>query len=132
MDGRSGALNSVVSTENGRSFLLLNEASLGHDLDHLNEGYVRRVLTAARPRAREPKAIGRYHSSSQTLRNLSSNKTNKFHVSPLRGTSVMITTFACSQARRRLRRLLALVSLGHSFVITKNGREVCRLMAEAE
>jgi antitoxin (DNA-binding transcriptional repressor) of toxin-antitoxin stability system len=41
----------------------------------------------------------------------------------------MITTFSCSQARRRIRRLYALVAKGHSFVITKNGREMCRLMA---
>lgn len=38
MGGSSGALDSVVSTENGRSVLLPNEASLGHDLHHRNEG----------------------------------------------------------------------------------------------
>ena len=50
-----------------------------------------------------------------------------------RGTLAMITTFSCSQARRRIRRLFALVARGHSFVITKNGREICRLVyAEAK
>ncbi|MGH8384273.1 MAG: type II toxin-antitoxin system prevent-host-death family antitoxin [Pseudomonas sp.] len=45
----------------------------------------------------------------------------------------MITILSCSQARRRIRRLLALVARGHSFVLTKNGREVCRLLgAEAK
>ncbi len=39
----------------------------------------------------------------------------------------MLTTVSCSQARRRLRRLIALVAQGHSFVITKNGRAICRL-----
>ncbi|POF41146.1 hypothetical protein B0D71_18085 [Pseudomonas laurylsulfativorans] len=39
----------------------------------------------------------------------------------------MRTHVSCSQARRRLRRLLALVAQGHSFVITKNGREICWL-----
>lgn len=41
----------------------------------------------------------------------------------------MTTTFSCTQARRRVRRLFALVAQGHSFVITKHGREMCRLMA---
>lgn len=54
MSGSSGALDSVVSTENGRSVLLPNEASLGHDLHHRNEGYARRASTATRSRAREP------------------------------------------------------------------------------
>ncbi|MNQ89831.1 hypothetical protein D3C85_1051490 [compost metagenome] len=40
----------------------------------------------------------------------------------------MRTTFSCSQARRRLRRLFALVDQGHSFVITKNVRAICRLV----
>lgn len=45
----------------------------------------------------------------------------------------MLTTFTCSQARRRIRRLIALIAQGHNFVITKNGREMCRLMgAEAK
>ncbi|MFJ3523572.1 type II toxin-antitoxin system Phd/YefM family antitoxin [Pseudomonas sp. NPDC090203] len=45
----------------------------------------------------------------------------------------MPVTFTCSQARRRLRRLIALVAQGHTFVITKNGRPVCRLSGiEAE
>jgi prevent-host-death family protein len=45
----------------------------------------------------------------------------------------MRTTFSKSQARRRMRRLLALVAQGHTFVITKHGKAVCRLMdAEAE
>jgi len=39
----------------------------------------------------------------------------------------MFTTISCSQARRRLRRLIALVAQGHSFVITKKGRAICRL-----
>lgn len=39
----------------------------------------------------------------------------------------MLTTLACSQARRRLRRLLALAAQGHTFVITKNGRAMCEL-----
>jgi antitoxin (DNA-binding transcriptional repressor) of toxin-antitoxin stability system len=41
----------------------------------------------------------------------------------------MLTTFTCSQARRRIRRLLVLIAQGHNFVITKNGREMCRLVA---
>lgn len=41
----------------------------------------------------------------------------------------MLMTFTCSQARRRLRRLVALAAQGHTFVITKNGRPVCRLSA---
>jgi antitoxin (DNA-binding transcriptional repressor) of toxin-antitoxin stability system len=45
----------------------------------------------------------------------------------------MITTLSCSQARRRLRRLFVLVAQGKIFVITKNGREICRLVnAEAK
>ena len=45
----------------------------------------------------------------------------------------MITTLSCSQARRRIRRLFALVARGHTFVITKNGREIYRLVnAEAK
>lgn len=43
------------------------------------------------------------------------------------GEEAMRTTFPCSQARRRFRRLLSLVAMGHSFVITKNGKEMCRL-----
>ena len=39
----------------------------------------------------------------------------------------MRTTLSFSQARRRIRRLFALVAKGHSFVITKNGRVICRL-----
>jgi hypothetical protein len=45
----------------------------------------------------------------------------------LRSASVMSTTFSCSHARRRLRRLFALVAQGQSFVIRKNGRVICRL-----
>lgn len=41
----------------------------------------------------------------------------------------MFTTLTRSQARRRLRRLVALVGKGHTFVITENGRPVCRLSA---
>ncbi|PYD13589.1 hypothetical protein DND36_29695 [Pseudomonas savastanoi pv. glycinea] len=40
----------------------------------------------------------------------------------------MRTSFPCNQARRRPRRLLALAALDHNFVITKNGRESCRLI----
>lgn len=43
----------------------------------------------------------------------------------------MRTTLPLSQARRRLRRLIALVATGQSFVITKNGREICRLQGES-
>lgn len=43
----------------------------------------------------------------------------------------MLTTFSCSQARRRIRRLLAMVAQGHIFVITKNGKAVC-LLVDAE
>lgn len=39
----------------------------------------------------------------------------------------MLTTVSYSQARRRSRRLFVLVAQGHSFVITKSGREMCRL-----
>lgn len=39
--------------------------------------------------------------------------------------AMQTTTLSCSQARRRLRRLLALAALGHSFIITKNGRKMC-------
>ena len=35
--GSSGALDSVVSTENGQSVLLSSEASLGRDLRSLNQ-----------------------------------------------------------------------------------------------
>lgn len=43
----------------------------------------------------------------------------------------MITTLSCSQARRR--RLIVLVAQGNIVVITKNGREICRLVnAEAK
>lgn len=43
------------------------------------------------------------------------------------GTQTMRTILACSQARRRLRRLLVLVGEGHTFVITKNGHAMCQL-----
>lgn len=39
----------------------------------------------------------------------------------------MNAVFTCSQARRRLRRLIALVATGHTFVITKNGRAMRQL-----
>jgi hypothetical protein len=39
----------------------------------------------------------------------------------------MSTTFSCSQTHRRLRRLFALIAQGQSFVITKNGRVICRM-----
>ncbi|MFY0727288.1 hypothetical protein [Pseudomonas sp. NFX15] len=40
----------------------------------------------------------------------------------------MSTTVSKSQARRRLRRLLALAGKGHIFVITKNGKAACLLV----
>ncbi len=40
----------------------------------------------------------------------------------------MCTTFSKTQARRRLRRLLALVGQGHTFVITKHGKVACLLV----
>lgn len=39
----------------------------------------------------------------------------------------MHTIINCSQARRRLRRLLALVKQGHTIVITRNGVAMCKL-----
>jgi antitoxin (DNA-binding transcriptional repressor) of toxin-antitoxin stability system len=42
----------------------------------------------------------------------------------------MYKSFSKSQARRRLRRLLALVSQGHTFVITKYGKAACLLLEE--
>jgi len=40
----------------------------------------------------------------------------------------MLTIMRCCQARRRLRRLLALVEQGHTVVITKNGVAMCKLI----
>ncbi|MHC8357689.1 type II toxin-antitoxin system prevent-host-death family antitoxin [Pseudomonas sp. LB3P81] len=40
----------------------------------------------------------------------------------------MLTVISCCQARRRLRRLLALVEQGHIVVITKNGVAMCKLI----
>ncbi len=42
----------------------------------------------------------------------------------------MRTTLPLSQTRRRLRRLIALLATGQSFIITKNGREIYRLQGE--
>ncbi|MCY1444213.1 hypothetical protein D9M71_606710 [compost metagenome] len=42
----------------------------------------------------------------------------------------MYKSFSKSQARRRLRRLLALVSQGQTFVITKHGKVACLLLEE--
>ena len=44
----------------------------------------------------------------------------------------MTTILSVSQARRRLRRLIALVVQGHTFVLTKNGKEMCRLVSTEE
>ncbi|WP_283188846.1 type II toxin-antitoxin system prevent-host-death family antitoxin [Pseudomonas sp. PMCC200344] len=44
----------------------------------------------------------------------------------------MTTTLSVSQARRRLRRLIVLVVQGHTFVLTKNGKEMCRLVSAEE
>ncbi|WP_397452047.1 type II toxin-antitoxin system Phd/YefM family antitoxin [Pseudomonas sp. NA-150] len=41
----------------------------------------------------------------------------------------MHKTVSCTQARRRLRRLIALAALGHAFVITKHGKAVCWLLS---
>jgi len=41
----------------------------------------------------------------------------------------MLTTIPISQARRRLRRLIALVAKGHTFIITKNGKPLVLLDA---
>lgn len=35
---------------------------------------------------------------------------------------------SASQARRRFRRIMKLLQQGHSFVITRNGKQVCRLV----
>jgi len=48
----------------------------------------------------------------------------------MRDTPTMRSTIPLSQARRRIRRLIALVPTGQSFVITKDGREICRLQGE--
>lgn len=42
----------------------------------------------------------------------------------------MYKSFSKSQARRRLRRLLVLVSQGYTFVITKHGNAACLLLGE--
>lgn len=42
----------------------------------------------------------------------------------------MYKSFSKSQARRRLRRLLVLVSQGYTVVITKHGKAACLLVAE--
>lgn len=42
----------------------------------------------------------------------------------------MYKSFSKSQVPRRLRRLLALVSQGHTFVITKHGKAACFLLEE--
>jgi hypothetical protein len=47
-----------------------------------------------------------------------------------RGAPAMYKSFSKSQARRRLRRLLALVSQGQTFVITKHGKAACLLLEE--
>lgn len=39
----------------------------------------------------------------------------------------MMQVLSVTQARRRFRRLMRLLQEGHSFVITKNGRPVCKL-----
>jgi len=41
----------------------------------------------------------------------------------------MLTTIPLCQARRRLRRLVALVAKGHSFIITQNGKPLVLLEA---
>ncbi|MCS8129953.1 type II toxin-antitoxin system prevent-host-death family antitoxin [Pseudomonas aeruginosa] len=41
----------------------------------------------------------------------------------------MLTIIPVSQARRRLRRLVALVAKGHTFIITKNGKPLVLLDA---
>lgn len=41
----------------------------------------------------------------------------------------MLTTIPMGQARRRLRRLVALVAKGHVFIITKNGKPLVLLDA---
>lgn len=41
----------------------------------------------------------------------------------------MLTIIPMSQARRRLRRLVALVAKGHTFIITKNGKPLVLLDA---
>lgn len=41
----------------------------------------------------------------------------------------MLTTIPLSQARRRLRRLVALVAKEHAFIITKNGKPLVLLEA---
>jgi len=41
----------------------------------------------------------------------------------------MLTTIPLSQARRRLRRLVALVAKGHTFIITLNGKPLVVLEA---
>lgn len=41
----------------------------------------------------------------------------------------MLTTIPLSQARRRLRRLVALVAKGHTFIITQNGKPLVLLEA---
>lgn len=40
----------------------------------------------------------------------------------------MHTIMSCSQARRRFRRLLALVEQGHTMVITRNGVAMCKMI----
>jgi len=41
----------------------------------------------------------------------------------------MLTTIPLSQARRRLRRLVAVVAKGHAFIITKNGKPLVLMEA---
>jgi prevent-host-death family protein len=40
----------------------------------------------------------------------------------------MLTTLSCSQARRRFRRLLAMVAQGHTVIITKHGKPMAQLV----
>ncbi|EJN28527.1 hypothetical protein PMI35_03013 [Pseudomonas sp. GM78] len=42
----------------------------------------------------------------------------------------MYKSLSQSQVRRRLRRLLALVNQGYTFVITKHGKAACLLLEE--
>lgn len=41
----------------------------------------------------------------------------------------MLTTIPMGQARKRFRRLVALVAKGHTFIITKNGKPLVLLDA---
>ncbi|AVD91472.1 MULTISPECIES: type II toxin-antitoxin system Phd/YefM family antitoxin [Pseudomonas] len=44
----------------------------------------------------------------------------------------MVTVIPMSQARRRLRRIVALVAKGHVFVVTKNGKPLATIEAPEE